>query len=53
MSNLHLNAREARGNPLPAYFAAQRAAESVGKKSESLILVELYDFARTYFEQNS
>jgi len=52
-SNLHLNAREARGNPLPAYFAAQRAAESVGKKSESLILVELYDFARTYFEQNS
>ena len=38
-SNLRLAAREARGNPLPAYFAAQRAAESVGKKSESLILV--------------
>ena len=38
-SNLRLDAREARGNPLPAYFAAQRAAESVGKKSESLILV--------------
>jgi len=40
-SNLRLDAREARGNPLPAYFAAQRAAESVGKKSESLILVDL------------
>ena len=39
MSNLRLAAREARGNPLPAYFAAQRAAESIGKKSESLILV--------------
>lgn len=38
-SNLRLAAREARGNPLPAYFAAQRAAESVGKKSESSILV--------------
>jgi hypothetical protein len=49
MSNLRLAAREARGNPLPPYFAAQRAAESVGKKSESFILVELYDFARTYF----
>ncbi len=38
-SNLRLAAREARGNPLHAYFAAQRAAESIGKKSESLILV--------------
>ncbi len=38
-SNLRLDAREARGNPLPAYFATQRAAESVGEKSESLILV--------------
>jgi hypothetical protein len=42
MSNLRLDAREARGNPLPAYFAAQRAAESVGKKSESLILVRIF-----------
>jgi site-specific DNA recombinase len=38
-SNLRLDAREARGNPLPPYFAVQRAAESVGEKSESLILV--------------
>ena len=53
MSNLRLAAREARGNPLHAYFAAQRAAESIGKKSESLILVELYDFARTFFERNA
>ena len=53
MSNLRLDAREVRGNPLPAYFAAQRAAESVGEKDESLILVELYDFARTYFQRNT
>jgi len=33
MSNLRLDAREARGNPLPPYFAVQRAAESVGEKS--------------------
>ncbi len=40
-SNLRLAVREAHGNPLPPYFAAQRAAESVGEKSESLILVRL------------
>ena len=38
-SNLRLAAREARGNPILPYEAAQRAAELVGKKSESLILV--------------
>ena len=38
-SNLRLAAREARGNPVLPYFAAQRAAESIGEKSESLILV--------------
>lgn len=38
-SNLRLAAREARVNPVLPYFAAQRAAESIGKKSESLILV--------------
>jgi len=40
MSNLRLAAREARGNPLSAYFAAQRVAELVWQKSESLILVD-------------
>ena|SRR3990167_3732782 len=39
VSNLRLAAREARGNPVLPYFAAQRAAELIGKKSESLILV--------------
>ena len=38
-SNLRLAAREARGNPILPYEAAQRTAELVGKKSESLILV--------------
>ena len=36
-------AREARGNPILPYEAAQRAAELVGEKSESLILVHLFD----------
>jgi len=53
ISNLRLNAREARGNPVLPYFSALRAAELVGEKTESLILVELYDSARTFFEQNS
>ena len=38
-SNLRLAAREARGNPILPYEAAQRAAELVGKIPESLILV--------------
>jgi len=53
ISNLRLNAREARGNPVQPYFAAQRATKLVGKKTESLILVELYDSARIFFEQIS
>jgi DNA invertase Pin-like site-specific DNA recombinase len=38
-SNLRLVAREARGNSLEPHFSAQHAAELVGKKSESSILV--------------
>ncbi|KKS33493.1 MAG: hypothetical protein UU96_C0022G0001, partial [Parcubacteria group bacterium GW2011_GWC2_42_13] len=38
-SNLRLAAREARGNPILPYEAARCAAELVGEKSESLILV--------------
>ncbi len=36
----------------PRRLAALRAAESVGQKSESLILVELYNSARTFFDKN-
>ena len=38
-SNLRLAAREARGNTILPYEAARCAAELVGEKSESLILV--------------
>ena len=41
-----------RGEPVFPYLSALRAAESVGQKSESLILVELYNSARTFFERN-
>jgi len=37
---------------LRALRAAQRAAELVGKISESLILVRLFDEIRTFFERN-
>jgi hypothetical protein len=47
-----LAAREARGNPILPYEAALRAAELVGKKSESQLLVGLFDQIRTYFERN-
>jgi hypothetical protein len=53
MSNLSLHDRALRGNPLSPYFAALRAAESVGEKSESSILVRLYNQVRTHFERNS
>ena len=51
-SNLHLASRAVRGEPVFSYLSALRAAESVGQKSESLILVELYNSARTFFERN-
>ena len=38
-SNLHLASRAVRGEPVFPYLSALRAAESVGQKSESLILV--------------
>ena len=44
--------RAVRGNPISPYEAARCAAELVGKKSESLILVRLFDEIRTYFERN-
>jgi len=38
------------GEEVFPYLSALRAAESVGQKSESLIVVELYNSARTFFE---
>jgi hypothetical protein len=52
ISNLRLASRAVRGEPVFPYLSALRAAESVGQKSESLILVELYNSARTFFERN-
>jgi hypothetical protein len=52
ISNLRLASRSVRGEPVFPYLSALRAAESVGQKSESLILVELYNSARTFFEGN-
>jgi hypothetical protein len=34
------------------FSAALRAAESIGKIPESLILVRLFDEIRTFFERN-
>ena len=39
-SNLRLASRAVRGEPVNPYLSALRAAESVGQKSESLILVD-------------
>ena len=52
ISNLRLASRAARGEPVFPFSAAFRAAESVGQKSESLIVVRLFDEIRTYFERN-
>jgi hypothetical protein len=52
ISNLRLASRAVRGEPVFPYSAARSAANLVGQKSESLILVELYDKVRTYFERN-
>ena len=52
ISNLRLASRAVRGEPVNPYLSALRAAESVGQKSESLIMVELYNSARTFFERN-
>jgi len=47
-----LASRAVRGEPVFPFSAALRAANSVGKKSESLIMVQLFDEIRTFFEQN-
>jgi len=47
-----LASRAVRGEPVFPFSAALRAVESVGKKSESLIMVQLFDEIRTFFEQN-
>ena len=52
ISNLRLASRAVRGEPVFPYLSTLRAAESVGQKLESLILVRLFDEIRTYFERN-
>jgi hypothetical protein len=52
ISNLRLASRAVRGEPVFPYAAAQRAAALVGQRDESLILVYLYNHARTYFSKN-
>ena len=52
MANLRLANRAVRGEPVFPYLSALRAAESVGKIPESLIVVELYGELRTYFSEN-
>jgi len=52
ISNLRLASRAVRGEPVFPFSAVLRAAESVGKIPESLILVRLFDEIRTYFERN-
>ena len=47
-SNLRLASRAVRGEPVSPYLSALRAAESVGQKSESLIVVELYNSANIF-----
>ena len=51
-SHLCLASRAARGEPVFPYLSALRVAESIGKIPESLILVYLYNHARTYFSKN-
>jgi hypothetical protein len=52
ISNLRLASRAVRGEPVFPFSAALRAAESIGKIPESLILVRLFDEIRTFFERN-
>jgi hypothetical protein len=52
ISNLRLASRAVRGEPVFPYLSALRAAKSIGKKSESLVLVRLFDEIRTFFERN-
>jgi len=51
-SNLFLASRALRGEPIFPHKAARSAAETAGKKDESLILEHLYNQIRTYFERN-
>jgi hypothetical protein len=48
-----LASRAARGEPQNQWAALCAAREMVSKKSESLVLVYLYNSARTYFIKNS
>ena len=51
-TNLILSAREARATPQKPWRFLQIAAQKTAKISESLILVGIYDQARTFFQEN-
>ena len=52
-SNLRLASRAVRGEPQNQWAALCAAQEMASKKSERLVLVYLYDSARTHFIKNS
>ena len=51
-SNLCLASRALRGEPQNQWAALCAAQKMASKKSESLVLVRLFDQIRTYFERN-
>jgi len=51
--NLRLASRALRGEPQNQWAALRAAREMASKKSESRVLVYLYNSARTYFIKNS
>jgi len=53
ISNLRLASRAVRGEPQNQWAALCAAHEMVSKKSESQVLVWLYNSARTHFIKNS
>jgi len=52
MTNLRLAFGKVGGNPFFPHQVALRAAEQVGKISESQVLVCLFNEIRTYFQEN-
>jgi len=53
ISNLFLASRALRGEPQNQWAALCAAQKMVSQKSESLVLVYLYNSARTHFIKNS
>jgi len=53
ITNLFLASRAARGEPQNQWAAMAAAQKMASEKSERLVLVYLYNSARTYFIKNS